>query len=127
MIRRQKYSKGYVLIDAAEIFLSLSNGEYFEFGEAFEEPLEIIGSLITRRAIKEKRNVVTEIIGASSEDNRALIEAITAVGYKGEFVFIYCELEDAIKRNLNRGEDNISAHYTEPYHLRWILQAAGKS
>ena len=122
-IRKQQYSSGYVLIDAAEIFLSLSNGEYFEFGEAFEEALEIIGSIVANRAIKERRNIITEIIGASEEDNRKLIDAITQAGYKGETIAVYCDIEGAWERNLNRGDDNISAHYTEPYHLRWILKA----
>ena len=29
-VRRQEYSSGYLLIDAAEIFLSLSRGEYLD-------------------------------------------------------------------------------------------------
>ncbi|MGI8543348.1 MAG: zeta toxin family protein [Aridibacter sp.] len=125
-IRRQKYSDGYVLVDAAEIFLSLSRGEYFEFGEVFEEPLEIIGSIVARQAIKERRNIVTEIIGASAENNRAIIDAVNSIGYKTEIIALTCDLEDAIQRNMNRGDDNISAHYTEPYHLRWILDAAAE-
>ena len=123
-IRKQKYSHGYVLIDAAEIFLSLSRGEYYDFGAAFKEPLEMIGSYVAWKAVSERRNIVTEMICASQENMKALIEAVKSVGYKIEIVYVQCEMEVAWKRNLERGDDNISAIYTEPYHQRWILKAA---
>jgi hypothetical protein len=34
------------------------------------------------------------------------------------------DVEVAMERNLNRSPDNISAYYTEPFHLRWILANA---
>jgi hypothetical protein len=125
-MRKQQYSKGYVLIDAAEIFLSLSNGEYYDFPSIFEEPLELIGSLIARQAIKERRNIVTEIIGATKEMVFPIIDAMLSIGYKTNPVYVHCELEESWKRNVERGNDNISAYYTEPYHKRWILEAVQK-
>jgi len=35
-VRKQEYSSGHVLIDAADIFLSLSRGEYLDFPEALQ-------------------------------------------------------------------------------------------
>jgi len=64
-IRKQKYSPGLQLVDAAEIFLNLSRGEFLSFPEAFEEPMNLIGGLVVRRALSERRNLVTEIIGAA--------------------------------------------------------------
>ena len=125
-IRRQKYSKGYVLIDAAEIFLSLSRGAYYNFGAAFEEPLEWIGSYVAWKAVSERRNIVTEMICGSRENIEAVIEAMRSIGYKIDIVYVHCEIEEAMKRNLERGDDNISAHYTEPYHQRWILKAVAE-
>ncbi len=121
--RKNQYSKGYVLIDAAEIFLSLSNGEYYDFGTTFEEPLEIIGSLIARRAIEERRNIVTEIIGATQETPFSILDAMKSIGYKLNIVYNECEMGESWRRNVERGADNISAYYTEPYHKRWILGA----
>lgn len=122
-LRRQQYSSGYVLIDAAEIFLSLSRGNYFEFGEAFEEPMEFIGSAIAQRAIKERRNIVTEMTGGSN-DIITIIDAMKELNYKGQVPYVHCDLEEAKRRNRNRGNDNISAYHTGPYHERWILNAA---
>ena len=126
-IRKQKYSHGYVLIDAAEIFLSLSQGEYYDFGAAFEEPLELIGGYVAWKAVREKRNIVTEMICASRDNMEAVIQAMKSIGYKIDIVYVQCEIEEAMKRNLERGDDNISAHYTEPYHQQWILKAAEQS
>ena len=122
-MRKQQYSKGYVLIDAAEIFLSLSNGEYYDFGTTFEEPLELIGSLITRQAIRERRNIVTEIIGATKEVMFPIIDAMKSIVYKINMIYVECEMEESWKRNVERSNDNISAYYTESYHQRWILEA----
>ena len=79
-IRKQKCSSGYVLVDAADIFLSLSRGEFYPFPEAFEEPMQLIGGLVALRAIAEKRHIVTELIGADSKPTMALIDAMKARG-----------------------------------------------
>ena len=123
-IRKQNYSTGYVLVDAAEIFLNLSRGEFFPFPEAFEEPMEVIGHLVARRAIAERRNIVTEIVGSSYDATNALIEALLAAGYRIEVQAITCELAEATRRNANREDDCISAYYAEPYQHRWLVKAA---
>jgi Zeta toxin len=46
-LRKGKYSSGYVLIDAADIFLSLSRGEFFPFPEGFEEPIPPLGTIVS--------------------------------------------------------------------------------
>lgn len=122
-IRKQRYSSGYVLVDAAEIFLNLSRGAFLPFPEAFEEPMSIIGSLVARRAIAERRNIVTELIGADFEPTAALIQALKAAGYITEIQAITCDVNEAMRRNDNREDDCISAYYAEPYQRQWILEA----
>ena len=124
-LRKQQYSKGYVLIDAAEIFLSLSNGEYFDFGfEPFEQPMEIIGGMVARLAILQRRNIVTEMTVSFDEEIKAVIEAMRGIDYKVQITWVHCDLETAKNRNLNRGDDDISAWYTQLYHQRWVRSAA---
>ena len=110
-----------MLIDAADIFLSLSRGEFFPFPEAFEEPMNCIGRLITKRGLSERRNIVTEIIGAEVEATKQLFKALRSIGYNTQFVGILCEVEEAMRRNLSRGDDNISAYYAEPFQRAWII------
>jgi hypothetical protein len=63
-LRREKYSQGYVILDAAEIFLSLCRGRHLDFPGPLEEPMDLIGYGVARRIFREHRNFVVEIIGA---------------------------------------------------------------
>ena len=123
-IRKHRFSTGYVLVDAAEIFLNLSRGAYFDFPGPFDELLDIIGPLVARRAISERRHIVTELIGADFEPTKTLIEAMSSIGYHVEIQAINCDIEAAQQRNLNRGDDNISAYYAEHYQRSWLHDAA---
>lgn len=121
-LRRAKYSTGYVLLDAAEIFLSLCQGRSLNFPGPLEEPMIMIGHGVAQRIHRERRNFVTEIIGSETASVRQLLEAIKAAGYKIEFAGITCDATAAVERNSNRGENNISSYYTEHYHRQWILE-----
>jgi len=123
-IRLRRFSTGYVLVDAAEVFLGLSRGEYFDFPGPFEQMLDIIGSLIARRAITERRHIVTELIGSEFEPTKALIDAMLAVGYHIDVQAITCDIEEAERRNMSRSDDNISAYYAEHYQREWLHDAA---
>lgn len=125
-IRKQRFATGYVLVDAAEVFLSLSRGDYFDFPGPFGELLDVIGPLVARRAITERRHIVTELIGSQFELTKDLIEAMRAIGYRAEMQAIICDIEEAQRRNLSRGNDNISAYYAELYQRRWLTEAATK-
>lgn len=123
-IRKQRFSSGYVLIDAVEIFLSLSRGAILPFPNGLEESLNAVGTALAKRALSERRNIVTEIIGADSEPTMLLIETLKALDYKVELMAITCELEESMRRNMHRDDDVISAYYAESYQRAWILEAS---
>lgn len=120
-IRKQKYSKGFVVIDAGEIFNNLGGTQYHEFGKDLEEPMDLIGRLILSKAIKEKRNMVTEMIGESEEPMRKVIDAVHSCGYQVSLQCIQCDPAEAYKRSLNKDMNDISAFYTQKYHQQWII------
>jgi hypothetical protein len=124
-IRKQKYSAGYVLIDAADIFLSLSQGESLPFPGPLEEPVEIIGMMATQQALSERRHIITEIVGAEAEPVKQLIGALRSIGYEVQGECIDCDIDEACRRNESRGDDNISAYYAEPYQRKWIVDTCG--
>ncbi len=126
-LRREGYASGYVVLDAAEIFLSLSRGHYYPFPSVLDDPLRLIGDLIASRAIRERRNVVTEMIGSEFGAMRELIDAARGSGYRVNVVYVECAIEQAVRRNEERGDDNISAYYTEPYHRTWLLESLKQS
>ena len=121
-LRAKKYSQGFVLIDAAEIFHHLSGTEQLDFPDALLGPLEVIGPLIALRALSERRNIVTEVIGDDEEPTIELITALKQAGYSVNVVGVTCDLEEAIRRNENRG-DSISAYFAEPFQRKWIIGA----
>lgn len=123
-IRKGKFSRGYVLIDAAEIFTLLDGWEDQAFPGGLEEPMNMVGMLIAQRAIKERRNVVTELIGSDYAPTVALIETMKNAGYKVTVHAITCDVEEAMRRNLARGNDEISAYFAEPYQRQWLIDAA---
>jgi hypothetical protein len=123
-MREQRFSTGYVLVDAAEIFLNLSRGEYFPFPGHLEEPMEKIGRCIAKRAIAERRSIVTELIGGDVAPTQALLQAMAAIGYETDLHGLTCDLDVALQRNANRGDGRISAYYAEPYQRRWLFDAA---
>jgi len=88
--------------------------------------MDQIGSAIILRAIKEKRNIVTEIIGVDPEKLLILLDAIESTGYKVDVIALTGHIKETWIRNINRGANNISAYYCEPYHMQWILEAVKK-
>lgn len=123
-IRRQRYARGHVVVDAAEVFIGLCRGRVLDFPGPLEGLLEEAGSQIARRAIGERRHIVTELIGAEAEPTKALLDAMLAIGYRVDAQVISCDMQEAWRRNLDRGENNISAYFAEPYHRKWLHVAA---
>jgi hypothetical protein len=113
-----------VLVDAAEIFRSLSRGSYYEFPGPFVGMLDMIGINVARRAVAERRNIVTELIGSDYEATKKLFDAMTSIGYSVEAKAITCNVETAMQRNFARGDDNISAYYAESFQRTWLRNAA---
>ena len=123
-LRRKWHSSGHVLVDAAEIFRSLSRGLYYDFPGPFVGMLDMIGIGVARRAVAERRNIVTELIGADYEATKRLFDAMTSIGYSVEAKAITCDVETAMQRNFARSDDNISAYYAESFQRKWLHGAA---
>lgn len=122
--RKKLYSTGYVLVDAADIFIKLSRGAYLPFPKALQTPMVAIGILVARRAVEERRHIVTEIIGADFDPTKGLIDAMGAIGYDVKLDYVSCDIQEAWNNNVNRGDDNISCYYAEPFQRTWLLEAA---
>ena len=123
-LRRERFATGFVLIDAADIFVSLQGEALLAFPGPLEEAMERVGKAAATRAIAERRHIVTELIGEDREATEALCHAMDGAGYSIGMLGLTCDLDVALERNLGRGENNVSAYYAEPYHRRWLTQAA---
>jgi hypothetical protein len=126
-LRKQQYSSGYVLIDAGEIFLNLSRGEFLSFPRPLEPAMEAVGRGVTVRALSERHNIVTEIIGGDQQLVDQLITSFQNLGYRVKIAQLTCSPEEAVNRNLSRRlEESISAYYSEPFHSRWIWETSAE-
>ena len=103
-LRRAQYSTGYVVLDAAEIFLDLCRGQYFDFPGPFEELMDLIGLGISQRIFLERRNFVFEIIAAELEPTTLLMETIVNAGFLIDFRAITCDLEESYKAECKSGQ-----------------------
>lgn len=123
--RKNKYlGPDFNHIDAGEIFIELSENEYYEFPSHLEDKMNQIGLEKLRVCIFQKKDIVVEIVGENLEAVKELLELAKKIDYKTNVEFLECDVEDALQRNENRDENNISAYYCEPYHLDWFKKAS---
>lgn len=125
--RTKNYTAGYSSIDAGDIFIELSNGEYFDFPSHLESEMNNIGLKKMKEAIQSRDSIVLELIGSNQESVEDVIELSKKIGYKSSVVQLTCGIEEAKRRNNSRGDDNISAYYCEAYHIDWFKQIATES
>ncbi len=124
--RKGQYPSGYVVLDAGEMFINLSNGQYFDFPSIHKDRMQDLGKELAYRALSERRNIVCEIIGDKNESTSMMIKAVRSIGYEVDIQGVTCDTDVAIERNQSRSINNISAYFTQSYHMRWLLEAASR-
>lgn len=120
-IRRERYTKGFIVLDAGDIFRGLDRGEGSPFPGPWREAMDDLGRRILAYAIGERRNLVTEVIGCDFDLMMAVVERVEALGYAVEVCYVHAPLEDTLQRNLCRDPRDLSAYLLEGWHYRWIL------
>jgi len=124
MHRKKKYSNGYTHIDAGEIFIQLSEGNYYNFPSHLEEKMNQIGLNKMRESLNNRDNIVIEIIGVNYELVKGLMDLAEKIDYSVVLQFIECDRDIAWQRNINRDNDHISAYFCEQYHTAWFEKSA---
>lgn len=119
---KNEYSENYTYIDAGEIFIELSKGDYFDFPSHLESVMNNIGLNKLRTAFKNREDIVVELVGQHLEGLKELLELISKVDYESFVINLTCTIDEANDRNENRSDDAISSYYCEPYHLNWFRQ-----
>lgn len=122
--RRERYTTGFTAVDAGDIFVALSAGQFYEFPSHLEEEMIRIGKNLASTAIAHRLNIVCEASGSAEAQVRELVVAMNTVGYKTRLDTLSCSIEEAERRNMSRDPDNISSYYAQEYHLRWLIEAA---
>ena len=118
-----EYPSNYLHIDAGDLFIGLSEGEYYDFPSELEEPLNEFGFELFKMGIRTKRDIVIEVVGSDIAIMEQFFDLAKSIKYRVKVDHITCDIETAKHRNNNRGDDSISSYYTEQFHLNWFRQA----
>jgi len=124
VFRKEKYSNGYTNIDAGEIFIQLSEGKYYNFPSHLEDKMNQIGLNKMRESLNNRDNIVIEIIGAKYKLLKKVVDFAEKLNYSTVVQFLECDIDEAWERNINRDDNNVSAHFYEKFHAAWLKQAA---
>lgn len=60
-MRHAQFAERYVNVDAGDIFRRLEGERILDFPGEHRWAIDIVGSLVAERAIRERRNIVTEV------------------------------------------------------------------
>ena len=122
-MRRTNFTKGYTQIDASDIFLELCKGEFLEFPGIHEKEINRIGKEKIQKAIQDKQNIVVELIGDDEQLILTILKDAKEIGYETKILGVTCDIDEAIERNAKRTTDDVSAYYTQEYHIDWLLKS----
>lgn len=121
--RREKYSNGYVNVDAGDIFIELSKGEYYDFPSHLKKEMVKIGKSLMLDSLRSKKDIVLEFPGSNYDDVMEITNLAEKLGYTCELEMLQCDIDVAWERNISRSDNNISSYYYEKYHLNWFRNA----
>ncbi len=116
--RKEKYSKGWVLVDAGEVYQAIK--PLIEIPEEEETLMYLAGNWLLSKAIADRKNIVIEIIMDKLEPIRTIIGQMKGEGYEVEVIGMVNDIQKSWENNLNRDKDNTSAHYTQDETLSWF-------
>ena len=125
-LRHERYAESHVNVDAGDIFRRLTGDRIFDFPGEHRAIINMVGRMIAEVAISEKFNLVTELHHPGYPALKALSDAMLGIGYKLQVNIIELDFEEAQRRNLARGPHNISAYYTDEFHVRWLMDAVAR-
>jgi len=122
--RHANYAESHVNVDAGDIFRRLEGDRILNFPGEHRAVIDLIGIMIAKVAVEGRHNIVTEVHYIENKYSIALIDAMKGAGYKVKVDYLKNDLEESLRYNLARGPHNISAYYTDEFHVKWLVEAA---
>lgn len=126
-LRREKFSKGYVNFDFAEISKAIEKA----VGEKHPRLIEYSFwgcDIVFKECILEKKNIVVEIIGDNYDQISILINKMKEVGYEIKLNTITCDVEEAYQRHIKatkEDKDYMSSYFSDELTLLSIYTYFG--
>lgn len=117
--RREKYQEDYVVIDEGDIYARLK--PILTNDEKYANFIDFVIESLIDEAIKEQKNILIEVLMNEMEPMKTIMDKMIALGYKPEIEYIHNDIEKSWQNNISRGEDNISAFYSQDNLFKWFL------
>lgn len=110
------------MLDAAEVFLNLSRGGVYDFPSFLLEPMNMVGRVVARYALIERRNMAVDLLVTNLTLLQDLFSALEMLGYRIDVQMLECSAQEAERRNQCREADCISAYYAQEHHWPWLVE-----
>jgi hypothetical protein len=120
-MREHSFTNGYALLDAGAIFLRLTGSTAPRFPGPWAWAVNRIGKELFQAITRHRYSFVTELIGGDAQVLQDMIQALQTRDYKVDVTLVHANIETCVARQCARGDDNLSAYYTEGFHQKWIL------
>ena len=123
-IRRKTFAKGYVQLDGGDIFARIVDEATADNVDLYLPTIDAIGQQITRRAIKERRNVAIEHIGDNPNELKTLVDSLERLDYIVDISMIHCDFAEAYRRHLAAIDTDfryLSCYFTKDLPTKWIV------
>lgn len=109
---------GHVRIDALDVFNSLRQGRASAFPGPFVELLDIVGSYVAARALRERRHILTVLPDDTTAAARRLLAALLQAGYR-------VEVSHAAAPQADAPADAALLAQAAAFQCVWLERAAG--
>lgn len=126
-LRRQQFGQGYVHFDFGDIYTAMKNA-VGENNPKLTSCAALASDLILQGSFNEKKNIVIEIIGETTNLITPVIDKMTEIGYKVHLRYVECDPTEAYTRHLKAVEedkDYLSAHFTQEATLSSFYHQLG--
>jgi hypothetical protein len=118
-LRREQYEKDFVVLDAGEIYLRLTNDGQIEMPDLAQR-MALIGEMISSQAIQTKKNLLVEVLIDQEEPIMSITAGMMELGYETKVVYVENTTEKSWQNNLSRSAHNFSAFYSQELTMSWL-------
>lgn len=120
-IHRGADGKGFLPLDAGDLFVAMAGSSEPRFAGPYLAELDAIGRRLLEVGLENGFNVMVEIIGSDANILTAMIAKLRGHDYKVAVNYIHAPFDECVRRQGVRGDDNLSAYFTEGFHQAWVL------
>jgi hypothetical protein len=122
---KTNFKAGYLVLDGSEIFRNLAPADNDNVTDNLEL-INTIGPFIAKKALIERVDIVTEVIGHNFVLMTQLIDSMTDLGYNVAVKHLSHDVSDAYNRHVEKVISDkyyLSSMFTGDFNAKWLIDA----